>query len=185
MNPEMGYTTKPLAVGAPLPEDMTDILKSVPGTMDIDAELIRAQVELMHAIARHRKAWAKARVHRDEARAKAMWAEAYMPYKEATADVRWWREEMTAQATTITALLALREQPVARTHQESPTRTISPKIRDTVASWEEGTDPTPEHIAAARIWMRLCTADLDHAGKMWQHDWHQCRAILINSASTP
>ena len=101
--------TKPEVLGAPLDPQVYfgSVADHAPSPLDIDAELERAKVELMHAIARHRKAWSKVRKHGAEARARSIWAESYPPYQEAIGDVRWWREEMAAQAATVTALTAL------------------------------------------------------------------------------
>lgn len=105
----MPIPTKPLVLGAPLSaEDYEGPVElHLPSTEDIRAEWLRAKIELMYAIARHRKAWARMRGHHEEAKARAVWADSYPPYKEAVGDVRWWREEMNAQAATVTALTAL------------------------------------------------------------------------------
>jgi hypothetical protein len=105
----MPIPTKPLELGAPLPTDdyPGPIEFHLPSEDDLRAEWLRAKVELMHAIARHRKAWSRMRSHKLAAEMKAVWAEGYTPYKEAVSDVRWWREEMSAQAATVTALTAL------------------------------------------------------------------------------
>ena len=79
----------------------------MPTDQQVSDELDRATVELMYAIARHRKAWSTMRAHKQEAEARAVWAEGYNPYKLAVADVRWWREEMAAQAATVSALTAI------------------------------------------------------------------------------
>lgn len=102
----MPIQTRPFDLGAPLSD--TDYAgpwqRHTPSTTDLRMELIRAQIELVHAIARHRKAWSKMRREREGAEARSIWADSHPPYKEAVADVRWWREEMIAQATTVTAL---------------------------------------------------------------------------------
>lgn len=105
----MPIPTKPLELGAPLPEDdyRGNIALHLPSEDDIRNELLRCRVELMYAIARHRKAWSKMRKHKQVADLKSVWAESYTPYKEAVSDVRWWREEMTSQAATLTALQAM------------------------------------------------------------------------------
>lgn len=102
----MPIKTKPLELGAPLsPEDYAgDIRDHQPRKRDVELELARAQIELMYAVAKHRKAWARLRSHDEEAKEKAIWAQSFPPYQEAVADVRWWREEMAAQAATVTAL---------------------------------------------------------------------------------
>lgn len=106
----LGYKTRPLDVGAPLPEQMEAIVAPLPGM--IVAELARAQVELMHAIARHRQAWHKMRAYKkqQDARQEREWGfEAYLDsdpqWKVRTGDVAWWRGEMQAQAAAVTALM--------------------------------------------------------------------------------
>lgn len=101
----MPIPTKPLELGAPLGDDYHGPIDlHTPTYEQIKDELTRAEVELMHAVARHRKAWSKMRRHKLKAEMEAVWAESYPPYKEAVSDVRWWREEMNAQATTVLAL---------------------------------------------------------------------------------
>jgi hypothetical protein len=105
----MPIRTKPLELGAPLsPEDYPGSIEHhLPTEQDACAELKRAKVELMYAIAKHRKAWSAMRKHKFVAESRAVWAEGYNPYKLAVADVRWWREEMNAQAAVVTALIHL------------------------------------------------------------------------------
>jgi hypothetical protein len=105
----MPLKTKPRELGAPLPtEDYAGPLEHhLPSDEAINDELDRAKVELMHAVAKHRKAWSKMRRHKLAAEMKSVWAEAYTPYKEAVSDVRWWREEMNAQATVVIALTSM------------------------------------------------------------------------------
>lgn len=110
----LGYRTYPGRVGAPLPEEMSGIDEPTP--MAILAELRRAKVELMYAIARHRQAWSHMRKVKLEREADALkkGVPAYLDndvfWKIATADVSWWRGEMQAQAATVTALMAMAEQ---------------------------------------------------------------------------
>lgn len=101
--------TNPLVLGAPLdPEVYSGNYSShLPGVADVQAELSRAQIELIHAIAKHRQAWSRMRTHKQIAEQRSIWAEGYTPYKLAVADVRWWREEMTAQASAVAALTAM------------------------------------------------------------------------------
>jgi hypothetical protein len=101
--------TNPQALGAPLdPEAYRgDLYDNLPTSEAVSAELARAQIELMYAIARHRQAWSAMRKHKETAEARSVWADGYTPYKVAVSDVRWWREEMTAQATTVTALRSM------------------------------------------------------------------------------
>lgn len=107
-----GHPTHPMRPGAPLPPE---ILKLLPADiMDIDEELRRAEVELLYAAAKHRKAW---RVMRDRALKRDAMADqiGMLPtlesdphWKKATGDVAWWRGEMEAQAALVTALRGMR-----------------------------------------------------------------------------
>lgn len=107
----LGYRTNPRRVGAPLPEEMLDI--SMPHPMAIGNELVRAQVELMYAIARHRQAWSAMRKYKleQDARARDTAFENFLDsdpkWKIKTGDVAWWRGEMNAQAATVTALMGM------------------------------------------------------------------------------
>lgn len=108
-----GYPTQPLKVGAPLPPETRTIIQAQ--TIDIQQELTRAEVELLYATSRHRKAWKamKARlIEREELidRPGGLAAIDSDPiWHTRTSDVAWWRDEMTAQATTILALKAILE----------------------------------------------------------------------------
>lgn len=104
-----GHPTRPLTSGAPLPPGFL-LARLQPA--DIVHELTRAEIELMHALARHRKAWAAMRAHADDREEKANSGipgkiaalDADPVWKKRTGDVSWWRDEITAQATAITAL---------------------------------------------------------------------------------
>lgn len=110
-----GYETNPLRIGAPLPESVRKLKPPVKAA--IHAELLRAEVELMHAIARHRKAWSAMRKwseHRGEA-AKHPGGLAALEsdpiWKKRVGDVQWWRAEMEARSTAVLALRAMLEGP--------------------------------------------------------------------------
>jgi hypothetical protein len=99
--------------GAPLPDSMYKL--PLIDKRDIEEELLRAEIELMYALSRHRKAW---RVMRQRAEHRATLAdhvgmlstlESDPHWKKATGDVSWWRDEVTAQATAILALRGMRE----------------------------------------------------------------------------
>lgn len=104
-----GHPTRPLTPGAPLPEGYL-LAPLHPG--DIRQELHRAETELMYALARHRKAWAAMRAHANDRAEKANSGipgklaalDADPVWKHRTGDVSWWRDEITAQATAVTAL---------------------------------------------------------------------------------
>jgi hypothetical protein len=101
--------TKPHVLGAPLQGD-----EQPPTLAEIDAEIKRAEIELMYAIAKHRKAWKVMRQRaeaRDEASGKVgmlSTLESDPHWKKATGDVSWWRDEMTAQASALQALRHMR-----------------------------------------------------------------------------
>lgn len=107
-----GNPTQPLRPGAPLSYKMVDLpaLKKE----DIEDELTRARVELLNAIARHRKAWAAM-----EARALQIKSSqnniaglridmASDPiWSLRTSDVQWWCQEMAAQSSAVLALTTM------------------------------------------------------------------------------
>jgi hypothetical protein len=76
---------------------------------------MRCEVELLYAIAQHRKAWTAMRRRAEERDALVdkpgglAAIEADPIWKKRTGDVSWWRDEMTAQATTRQALAAMKE----------------------------------------------------------------------------
>lgn len=108
-----GYVTNPLRVGAPLPEQAAI---EPPTWPEVEAELARAEVELMHAIAKHRKAWSAMRkwaMHRDEMSGTPgglCAIEADPVWKKRTGDVSWWRDEMNTQATAVLALQSMLQE---------------------------------------------------------------------------
>jgi len=107
-----GKPTRPLLAGAPLPPK-TD-LEIDP--QDIGDELARAETELLYALARHRKAWQSMARHLNEraelaGRPGALAAIDSDPtWKHKTGDVAWWRDEVTCQATAVTALTGMLER---------------------------------------------------------------------------
>lgn len=102
--------TNPGRPGAPLPKG---IQLRQPRQAEVLAEIARCEVELMYAIARHRKAWSmmeKWARHREQAANQpgglaAM--ESDPVWKKRTGDVTWWRGEMEARASTLLALNAM------------------------------------------------------------------------------
>lgn len=107
-----GYETHPERNGAPLPENG----HMIPPTLnELCSELRRAEIELMYAIAKHRKGWQAMRRRQKERELLAdrpgmlSYLDTDEIWKVATGDVNWWRSEMTAQATTITALTKIIE----------------------------------------------------------------------------
>lgn len=111
-SPAAGFPipTRPDRTGAPLPDGIPIV---EPGVEAMKAELTRATVELMYAIARHRKAWAAMRSHKErrEAEAERRGTEPSLDsdplWKLRTGDVSWWRDEMNAQASVVSALYTL------------------------------------------------------------------------------
>jgi hypothetical protein len=113
-----------MRVGAPLPEELS-ALPMPPTPDDVLAEIERAEVELMHAIARHRKAWGAMRrrqLHRllySQTPGAVAALESDPMWAKATGDVRWWREEMNAQAASLLALEQMRQRRVSRETEDT------------------------------------------------------------------
>lgn len=108
-----GSPTRPLAPGAPLDKEMRDLPK--PRPEDIMDELTRAEVELLYAVSRHRKAWSRMRKRAEEREAieasgvKGQLADLASDHvwSVRTSDVKWWCAEMTGQAAVVTALRSM------------------------------------------------------------------------------
>lgn len=104
-------STNPLRIGAPLPTDLIELRR--PANGHIRAEILRCEVELMHAIAKHRKAWSLMRkwsAHREEAAntpGQLAALESDPVWKKRVGDVTWWRDEMNARAAALLALQAM------------------------------------------------------------------------------
>jgi hypothetical protein len=107
-----------LQVGAPLPDELS-VLPPGPLLREIDQEIERAEVELMYAIARHRKAWAAMRRRAEERERLAgqpgmlSHLDSDAIWKKRTGDVGWWRGEMDCQATALLALEGMRSRRLA------------------------------------------------------------------------
>lgn len=162
MNPR----TNPLRPGAPLPEGASI---DPPENPLIRAELMRAKTELMHAIARHRKAWtAMANYKEDiELNTSRVFADSDPMWKKKTSDVAWWCSEMAAQAAVVTALTAMLPQPMPgyaettsfsdaangqRTFQRTGTEMT---CGDIVRAWDQKSAPTIREREAAAIWIKI------------------------------
>lgn len=108
-----GHPTKPIVPGAPLPDSWAKL--PAIEQRDIEEELLRAEIELLYAISRHRKAWRVMRQraeHRDSLVGHVgmlSTLESDPHWKKATGDVSWWRDEMNAQANVVLALRRMRE----------------------------------------------------------------------------
>lgn len=106
-NQHPAHPTKPMVPGAPLPK--SSILPTLTRE-DIIEELTRAEVELLHALARHRKSWKSMRERAEErdllvSTPGGLAAIDSDPvWKKRTGDVAWWRDEVTCQATAVIAL---------------------------------------------------------------------------------
>jgi hypothetical protein len=179
----MTITTKPLQVGAPLDPDIyPGVIASLPTQIEITNELTRAQVELMHAIARHRKAWANLQALGTKLDLAGTWKDSDLTYQKAVSDVKWWREEMNAQAATITALSAMRRPGEVQTSfhvkqsidqrlriagfQPGTPEWAGAKaaaeaaaeagtVREHVLSWDGTTPPSRAQYDSACLWVRV------------------------------
>jgi len=185
-----GYQTSPMRVGAPLPERMDRI--QTPDLPDVQAELIRAQTELMHAIAMHRKAWAAMRKwskHRDEMAGSPgglCAIEADPVWKKRTGDVSWWRDEMGAQAATVTALTAL-----ASSIKAEPTPPAKPGLGSNLEGWVDtlfgwpmdgrNGPPTLEQYKSARAIVNDMRRDRQAYRSVDQHAVHAVCERLIKA----
>lgn len=164
--------TAPLKAGAPLPDDEPII---APTLLDVRAEITRAQVELMYAIAMHRKAWSRMRAIRQDrdARADQKGIPVYLDndpnWKVATGDVAWWRGEMQAQAAAISALQ------VIRTWTDDPPRPGS--VREIVMGWDGTSRPTLRQVSAARSWLTVS------GGKGHPEHMSRCRELITRFES--
>lgn len=97
-----------LTPSAPLPTDTREIDWADPTV--VRDELVRASMELTNAISRHRSAWQAMVTYKQQREAgdRPWLPDNDRTWKLRTSDVSWWANEMTAQATTVTALIALR-----------------------------------------------------------------------------
>ena len=118
---DKGYFTQPMKVGAPLPEDLA-ALPLPPTLAEIHAEMDRCEVELMFAIAQHRKAWSRMRKHA-ERRAELVDQPGGLAaidsdpvWKKRTGDVSWWRGEVEARSDAMVALGAMAAAPHRQTN---------------------------------------------------------------------
>jgi hypothetical protein len=144
---------------------------------DIQAELIRAEVELLYAIAKHRKAWKAMRARADEramieasgAPGRLASLEADHIWKLRTGDVTWWRGEMTAQATAVTALKAM----LADTKPEKPVADDPRSVREIVFDWDGKSAPSGAEVNAARWWLNTV------GPKMGPEYYAQCNRIIL------
>lgn len=141
-----GDPTYPLRRGAPLPPDPPGLPRLQ--QQDINEELNRAGTELLYALARHRKAWARFRSWAEKRDADAGKPGAVSAidsdpvWQNRSSDVSWWRGEVTCQSTAILALKALNES-------------VAPKPRATIIfGWEVGGSqaPTERQYRTACAW---------------------------------
>lgn len=171
--------TQPLSIGAPLPKELTTLHVDHEDLVD---ELRRAEIELIYALARHRKAWAAMRARQEERALLELKGVAGMlsdlasdtVWAKRTSDVKWWCAEVTAQSTAVLALKALldgRSAAKGRRDRERVTKTGT--ARETVLGWEEMTIPTDYQYGAANAWMKISggeprgnAADLAHLRKL-------------------
>lgn len=101
--------SNPMEASAPLPTKDTPIDWQNPGL--IHNELLRAQTELMHAIEKHRRAWAKVQHMKGLADLKgnSYYMDNDRNWQVATGEVTWWRGEMSARSNVVVALTRLLE----------------------------------------------------------------------------
>jgi hypothetical protein len=97
-----------MRVSAPLPTEFDEPIDWQNPQLIRD-ELVRAQVELMHAIDRHRRAWAKMERLKTAAELKgnAYFMDNERDWKLATGDVTWWRGEVSSRSNAVMALIQL------------------------------------------------------------------------------
>lgn len=131
-NNHPGSPTHPLRTGAPLPDDKMMSIERV-DPQDVTEEMARARVELLYALARHRKAWsafdsyAASRDAKEGKPGALASIDSDPTWSQRTNDVKWWRDEITCQANAILALQTM--VPVSRETRELvrdsiPTATI-------------------------------------------------------------
>lgn len=151
--------TFPLLGGAPL-EPGAPIV--APDSGPILAELTRAKVELMYALAMHRKAWARMRAHAEERDRRSATPnmlstlESDPIWKKATGDVSWWRGEMVAQSAAIQALTAMLPKSglPRETLRETTPEERNETTRSIVMHWIESLPPTEAQASAAAHWIK-------------------------------
>jgi hypothetical protein len=92
----------------------------------------------------------------------------------AVGDVRWWRGEMTAQSSTLNALLALA---ASRHIPEGSKDARPPNFREIVRGWDQTRKPTRREWQAATTWMdvtdRMPSTDralCERLNAAW-HEW--------------
>jgi hypothetical protein len=93
---------------APLPEPHGGGLTS-PTLQRLVEEMARAEVELIHALGKHRDAWDWMSRLKEEARQQgnAFFMDNDRRWKLAVGDVQWWRGEVNARSNSVLALAAL------------------------------------------------------------------------------
>lgn len=174
--------------------------------VDVRAELLRAEHELLYALARHRKAWASMREYSQLQDAKAQRRQepqAYLDsdpiWKVKTGDVTWWRGEVAAQAAAVTALKSM--LPSATTidpldgwaevtnqadlatgrrtfiHRHGPGE-VHLNLRERVMGWDRARLPTQEETRAAELWMSTNSATTTSPGYLSKEHWQACLLLL-------
>lgn len=196
-------TVDPTARSAPLPPH-TPVEWAESSTLW--AELQRAQVELLHAIKRHRLAWAKMERLKAEAegRGNAYFMDNDRPWKLATGDVTWWRGEVNARSNSVLALTKLLDllggtedgsliettslgdprraartfMPRGRLHTDDPNSPVP--LRGQIMGWTfTGTWPPPVELQnEASAWMLSTDATFRNRGGMTQTQWEACKRVL-------
>lgn len=196
----------PMEWSAPLPEDGPNQGIDWTDPIKVRDELIRAQVELMHAIAKHRTAWSKMAKMKKvaEARGNAYFMDNNRAWKIAVGDVTWWRGEVNARSNTILALIQLAtlmgldigpkwaettnlaemgrgERSYVRAETAS-TAEAGGTARQLVYGWNRSTKPSLFQEGAARAWMIANNATMEKQGHMRTLDWELCVTLLRATA---
>lgn len=177
-----GTPTNPARVGAPLP----DHLAILPPTQfqDIVDELDRAEVELLYAAAKHRKAWANVRALNERITGEGGYPDSDLTYKKATGDVTWWRGEMATQAAAISALRGMRDDRLAGTRTDGTRPLDYSRVDTTSPGGAASSMPRHGSAGSSRTQLNIVLA--------WQPEWNvtdeqadAARSLLKNRFKMP
>lgn len=84
---------------------------ALPSLAAVENEIVKLTAELRNALTKHRRAWARMGLLKDQARdaGNAWYMDNQRAWKLATGDVTWWRGEVSAAANAMTAMFGLIE----------------------------------------------------------------------------